>query len=88
MQKAFKLEFASIPGASNRDCTWILEPLTEHDYSRASNVLNTNWRDGITSSSNRREIFTFKNSQATIENVLDDLLGRGILQDEIEVTRK
>jgi hypothetical protein len=85
MQRAFKLEFAAVPATSDRNFMWVLEPLTPQAYSRARCGLQKSWRDGLMSSSNRRELFTFRDAQSTLANILADLEAAEIEPDEVEV---
>ena len=85
MQRAFKLAFAAVPATSPRNFLWVLEPLTPQAYSRARGGLQRNWRDGLMSSSDRRELFTFRDARSTLENILADLEAAEIGPDEVEV---
>lgn len=64
---------------------WVLEPLTPQAYSRARGGLKRNWRDGLMSSSDRCELFTFRDAQSTLEHILADLEAAAIEPDEVEV---
>ena len=85
MQRVFKLAFSAVPATSDRNFMWVLEPLTPQAYSRARCGLEKSWRDGLTSSSNRRELFTFRNAQSTLANILADLEAAAIEPDEVEL---
>ena len=85
MQRAFRLEFSAVPATSDRNFIWVLEPLTTQAYFRARSGLEKSWRDGLTSSENRRELFTFRNAQSTLANILADLEAAEIRPDEVEV---
>ena len=85
MQRAFKLAFSAVPATSDRNFMWVLEPLTPQAYSRARCGLEKSWRDGLTSSSNRRELFTFRNAQSTLANILADLEAAEIEPGEVEL---
>ena len=73
MQRVFKLAFAAVPATSARNFLWVLEPLTPQAYSRARGGLQRNWRDGLMSSSDRRELFTFRDARSTLENILAEV---------------
>ena len=49
---------------------WILEPLTAQAYSRARCGLRRDWRDGLVSEADRRELFTFRDGQSTLASIL------------------
>jgi hypothetical protein len=85
MQRAFRLEFAAVPATSDRNFMWVLEPLTPQAYSRARCGLRKDWRDGLKSSSDRKELFTFRDAQSTLAHILDDLVAAEIEPDEVEV---
>jgi len=85
MQRAFRLEFSAVPATSDRNFMWVLEPLTSQAYSRARSGLEKSWRDGLTSSDNRRELFTFRDARSTVANILADLEAAEIEPDEVEI---
>jgi hypothetical protein len=85
MQRTFKLAFAAVPATSDRNFMWILEPLTAQAYSRARGGLRRDWRDGLVSEADRRELFTFRDGQSTLASILADLEAAAITPDEVEV---
>lgn len=85
MQRAYRLEFAAVPATSDRNFMWVLEPLTPQAYSRARCGLRKDWRDGLMSSSDRRELFTFRDAHSTLKNILADLEAAEIAPEEVEV---